>query len=94
MATQSEINDFVATVNWEVSTKGNILTNLISINGRDKNRLYELKFKLLNIYANIITDYFSQYPYYPNNFFLTLDEMYQVIDHFNTLCNTNYSITL
>ncbi len=94
MATQDQVNSFIATVMWQVSTIGNILTNLISIEGRQKNALYEFKFVLINIYANIIIDYFSQYPYYPNNFFTTLDQIYQVIDHFNNLCDTNYSITL
>lgn len=93
MATQQEVNDFIATIMWQVSTLGNILTNLISIQGLSKNMFSLFKFRLINMYSNILIDYFSQYPYNVNNFFTT-DQAYTIIDHFNTLCNTNYSITL
>jgi hypothetical protein len=93
MATQLEVNDFTATVMWQVCTLGNIVTNLISINGLPKNMFYAFKFRLINMYANVIIDYFSQYPYNINNFYTT-DQIYLIIDQFNNLCNTNYSIIL
>ena len=93
MATQVQVNNFIATIMWQVSTLGNVLTNLISINGRPKNEFYAFKFKLINIYANVLIDYFRQYPYNVNNFFTTT-QAYTLIDQFNTLCDTNYSITL
>lgn len=93
MATLQEINDFKSTVMWENTRIGGILNNMLSINGRSENAQSELKLKLINVYSNIIVDYFNQTPYNTNNFFTT-DEMYDVIEHFNDLCNTNYTIAL
>jgi len=93
MASQSDVNNFTSTVMWQVSTLGNILTNLISINGRPKNEFYAMKFKLINMYADVLIDYFSQYPYNVNNFYTTT-QVATIIDQFNTLCSTNYSINL
>jgi hypothetical protein len=93
MATTNQINSFTATIMYEVVNIGNIISNLLSINGRTDNAYNELRFKLINIYADIITDFFIQSPYNVNNF-MTTDQLQTVIDHFNNLCNTNYSIAL
>jgi hypothetical protein len=93
MATPTEINDFKATIQAQQSIIGNTITNILSINGRAENEEILTKFKLINIYGNIIIDYFSKTVYGTDNFFTT-DEMWEIIEHFNELCNTDYNIDL
>jgi hypothetical protein len=93
MATTQQINDFKATLMWEETRIGSILNNLLAINGRSENKNSELKFKLINIYTNIMIDYFNEPNYSTYNFF-DIDQMYKIIEHFNDLCKTNYTITL
>ena len=92
-ASPTEINDFKATIESVQSQIGNTIVKILSINGRSENEDILTKFKLINIYVNIMIDYFSQDDYENNNFF-TEDEMYEIIQHFNELCNTDYTITL
>jgi len=93
MATTQEINDFKATLMWQQTNIGNTIVNILAITGRDGNEELLTKFKLINIYSNIIIDFFSQTPYNQYNFF-TIEEIYEVIQRFNHLCNTNYNIEL
>lgn len=93
MLTNQEINDFKATVMWQQTNIGNTIVNILAITGRNGNEDLLVKFKLINIFSNIIIDYFSQTPYNQNNFFTT-DEMYDIIKRFNHLCNTNYNVNL
>ena len=93
MATTQEINDFKATVMFVQSNIGNTIVNILGLQGRNGNEDLLTKFKLINIYSNIIIDYFSEPNYNLYNFFTT-DEMYEIIERFNHLCNTNYTITL
>ena len=92
-ATSTEINDFKATVESVQSQIGNSLVTMLSINGRSENEEYLTKFRSINSYVNILIDYFSESDYTNNNFF-TIDEIYEIIEHFNDLCNTDYTITL
>ena len=93
MATDQQVNDFKATIMWQQSNIGNIIVNLLGVEGREGNEDYLFKFKLINIYSNIIIDYFSQSPYNVGNFF-TIDEIQEVILRLNHLMRTNYSIEL
>jgi len=93
MATPTEINNFKATLEVQQAIIGNTITNILSINGRAGNEEILTKFKLINIYSNILLDYFSKTTYNVDNFFTT-DEIWEIIEHFNELCNTDYSITL
>lgn len=93
MATDQQINDFKATIMWQQSNIGNTIVNLLGVEGREGNEDYLLKFNLINIYSNIIIDYFSQSPYNIGNFF-TIDEIQEVILRLNHLMRTNYSIEL
>jgi hypothetical protein len=92
-ATTQEINDFKATIMSKQSEIGNSLVTLLSINGRSENTQFLTKFRSINSYSNILLDYFSELDYTNNNFF-TVDEIYDVIGHFNDLCNSNYTLTL
>jgi hypothetical protein len=93
MATVQEINDFKATVELTQCLIGNTIVNILSINGRSENEEILTKFKLINMYGNIIIDYFSKTTYNVDNFFTT-DEIWDIIQHFNELCNTDYNINL
>lgn len=93
MATTEEINNFKATIELTQVEIGKTITNILSISGRSENENYLTKFKLINIYGSIIIDYFSQTPYNTNNFFTT-EEIWDIIQHFNELCNTDYNINL
>jgi hypothetical protein len=92
-ATTQEINDFKATIMAKQSEIGNSLVTLLSINGRSENGQFLTKFRGINSYTNILIDYFSE-PDYTNNNFFTVDEIYEIIEHFNDLCNSDYTITL
>ncbi len=92
-ATPTEINDFKATIESVQSQIGNSLVTLLSINGRSENEEYLTKFRSINSYVNILIDYFSETNYSVYNFF-TIDEIYEIIEHFNDLCNSDYTITL
>jgi len=93
MATLTEINDFKATVMFKQVEIANIITNVLAIGGRVDNEVYLIKLQAINEYCNIIIDYFSEDDYENNNFFTT-DEILEIIDHFNDLCNSDYSINL
>ncbi len=92
-ASPTEINDFKATIMSKQVEIGNSLVTLLSINGRSENDQFLTKFRSINSYSNILIDYFSESNYTDNNFF-TVDEIYDVIGHFNDLCNSDYTITL
>lgn len=92
-ATPTEINDFKATIMSKQVEIGNTLVTLLSINGRSENGQFLTKFRSINSYSNILIDYFSEDDYENNNFF-TIDEIYEIIEHFNDLCNSDYTITL
>ncbi len=92
-ATPTEINDFKATVMFKQVEIANILTNILSIGGRVENEIYLIKLQAINEYCNIIIDYFSEDDYENKNFF-TVTEFLDIIEHFNDLCNSNYSIDL
>ena len=93
MATTQEINDFKASLLVQQTEIGNSLVTLLSINGRSENEQFLTKFRSINSYSNILIDYFSQDDYANNNLF-SIEEIYQIIEHFNDLCNSDYSITL
>jgi hypothetical protein len=93
MATTQEINDFKATVMSVNTQVGNAFTNALSISGRSENEVYFKKFRSINIYTNILLDYFNETSYGQYNFFTT-DEIYEIIEHFNDLSNTDYTINL
>lgn len=92
-ATTQDINDFKATIMSSQSQIGNSLVTLLSINGESENSKFLTKFRSINTYSNILIDYFSQDDYANNNFF-TIQEIYEIIEHFNDLCNTDYTIIL
>ena len=92
-ATTQEINDFKATVMFKQVEICKTLTRILSINGRSENEQFLTKFRSINSYSNILIDYFSKDDYANNNLF-SIEEIYQIIEHFNDLCNSDYSITL
>jgi len=92
-ATPTEINDFKATVMFKQVEIANIITNVLAIGGRSDNEVYLIKLQAINEYCNIIIDYFSEDDYENDNFF-TVDEILEIIDHFNDLCNSDYSINI
>jgi hypothetical protein len=91
--TTQEINDFKATVMFKQVEICKILTRILSINGRSGNEVYLIKLQGINEYCNIIIDYFSESDYENNNFF-TISKIKEIIDHFNDLCNSDYSIDI
>jgi hypothetical protein len=93
MATPTEINDFKATVMFKQVEICNIVTRILSINGRSENNIYIIKLQAINEYCNIIVDYFSEDDYENNNFF-TVAEFRDILTHFNDLCNSNYNIDI
>jgi hypothetical protein len=93
MATVQEINDFKATVMFKQVEICKTLTRILSINGRSENEVYLIKLQGINEYCNIIIDYFSESDYENNNFF-TISQIKEIIDHFNDLCNSDYSINI
>jgi hypothetical protein len=93
MATPTEINDFKATIMAKEVELCTILTNILSIGGRFENNIYLIKLQAINEYCNILIDYFSEDDYENDNFF-TIDEIKDIIEHFNDLCNTNYTIDI
>jgi hypothetical protein len=92
-ATVTEINDFKATVMFKQVEICNILTNILGIGGRVDNNIYLIKLQAINEYCNIIIDYFSESDYENKNFF-TITEIKEIIDHFNDLCNSDYTINI
>jgi len=93
MATPTEINDFKATIEFTQAKIANTICNILSIEGRAENEELLNKLKLIDYYVDNLIDYFSQDPYNTYNFF-TVDEIQEVIRHFNELCNTDYNINL
>lgn len=93
MLTPTEINDFKATLMYRQSQLGLILTNLLSINGRQESEEYITKYNLIEMYSTIMIDYLSEDDYINNNFFTT-DEFQDILRNFNTLCSSDYNITL
>jgi hypothetical protein len=92
-ATIQEINDFKATIMFKQVEICNILTNILAIGGRVDNNIYLIKLQGINEYCNILIDYFSETDYENKNFF-TIDEIKEIIEHFNDLTNSNYTINI
>lgn len=92
-ATPTEINDFKATIMFKQVEIAKVLTRILSINGRAENEIYLIKLQAINEYCNILIDYFSESDYENDNFF-TVDEIKDIIEHFNDLCNSNYTINI
>jgi hypothetical protein len=92
-ATPTEINDFKATIQAKQVDIATIVTRILSINGRSNNEIYLIKLQAINEYCNILIDYFSENDYENKNFF-TVDEIKDIIEHFNDLCNSNYTIDI
>jgi hypothetical protein len=92
-ATVQEINDFKATIMFKQVEISNILTNILAIGGRVDNNIYLIKLQGINEYCNILIDYFSESDYENNNFFI-IDQIKDIIDHFNDLTNSNYTINI
>lgn len=92
-ATLQDINDFKATIMFRQVEISNILTNILAIGGRVDNNVYLIKLQGINEYCNILIDYFSETDYENKNFF-TVDEIKQIIEHFNDLTNSDYNINL
>jgi hypothetical protein len=93
MATQQEINDFLFTVYSVQVRLGNDFSKLLEIEGERDNEFSKTKIILISYYSRILTDYFNQNNYSENNFF-TIDEIKEIIQNFNDICNTDYTITL
>jgi hypothetical protein len=93
-ATIEEINNFQATIMSVTSNIGNKLTTALSISGREENEVYFNKFRAINTYVNILLDYFSRGVDYETYNFFTVDEIYEIIERFNDLSNTDYTISL
>lgn len=93
MATPTEINDFKATIMAKQTDIAMVVTNLLSVGGRFDNNIYLVKLQAINEYCNILIDYLSESDYENKNFFTTT-EILDIIEHFNDLCNTNYTINL
>lgn len=89
--TQQEINDFKGSILYKQSEVGVIITNMLSITGRRWNEEYLLKYNLIDMYSNILLDYFEKDNWETYNFF-TKDEILEVLKNFNTLCNSDYSL--
>lgn len=93
MSTPTEINDFKASILYKQCTIGDIIINILSINGRIEAEEYLTKYNLINMYSNIILEYLSESNYALYNFF-TVDEFYEILRNFNTLCDSDYTISL
>lgn len=93
MLTNIEINDFKATIIYRQSQVGLILIKLLAINGRQENEEEISKYELIDIYCDIMLDYFVNTDYISNNFFTT-DEFQDVLRNFNTLCSSDYNLNL
>lgn len=92
MATQGEINTYLSNILYAQSVYMDEVIKRERVGYKDIFN-YRLKSYILNCYINIMVDYFSQTVYDTNNFFTT-DEVDDIIDRINVLCDTNYDIVL
>lgn len=89
--TQQEINDFKASIIYKQCEVGMIVTNIISITGRDYNEESIMKYNLIDMYCNILLDYFEKDTWETYNFF-TKEEILQILKNFNALCHSDISL--
>ena len=91
-ATPQQIADYLANIKYAQSVHMDNLNKKERLGHTD---LFEhrLRNTILGYYVTIMVDYFYQDDYANNNFFTT-DEVQDVIDRINKLCDSNYVIEL
>lgn len=92
MVTASEITAYLYSIQSAFVDYGFALSKYQKLGRRDL-ECYRLRFKLLNHYVRIITDYFDSSDYININFFDT-DEARDICQHINNICGTNYMLSL
>jgi hypothetical protein len=92
MATSEQISDFLTYVTYAQSTFMDKL-NLKERLGHENLFKWRLQNVILGYYIQILVDYFAQAEYDSGNF-CTTDEIQDVIDRVNRLCDSNYTIEL
>jgi hypothetical protein len=91
-ATQDQINAYLYNIREAYISYGNNLANAQRL-GRTDLSCYQMKFRLLQYFVRIMTDYFDSSNYETINFF-TVNEIKDVMQHINNICKTNYTIQL
>lgn len=91
-ATTTEINAYLYNIRTALSEYGSNLAQAQRI-GRTDILCYNIKFRILKYLVRIMIDYFDSSDYENVNFFTT-DEAFDVVQHINNICGTNYMIEL
>jgi hypothetical protein len=96
MVTQTQIDTYIVDIRSAISDFGDQLAIKQKIGNQDT-FCYKMKLMLLSGYLDCICDYFLQYPddIDPDetNFFTT-DEIRDVMQHINNICETFYILDL
>lgn len=92
MATPQEISTYLSNILYAQSVYMDEVCKRELLGYKDIFQ-YRLRAAILNYYVKIMIDYFSQYPYDTYNFFTT-EEVQDIIDRINRLCDSNYNLNL
>ena len=89
-ATSTEVEQYLTNVRNAFSDYGSNVSNASRL-GRTDVHSYQLKFRVLKYLVRIVIEYFSVVDYENDNLFTT-DEIRDVMQHINNICNTDYMI--
>ena len=96
MATTQQIGDYLSNIRYGLSVLMDDLNRRQRLGHRDIFK-YQVRVYILSAYVEIIEDYFSQDDgagsYATNNFFTT-DDVEEIVNRINRLCDSNYTIEL
>jgi len=91
-ATNSEIQDYLVNVYAGFAEYGAKLAKYQKLGAKEL-ECNKLKFRLLQHFVRIISDYFDSDDYTTNNFF-TVSEINDVMQHVNNILNSSYWVDL
>ena len=92
-SSQQEIDAYLSNVRSAFADYGSNLSKYQRL-GKQNIERDKLKFRLLNYFIKIIVDYFDRGTGYATKNFFDEDEIRDVFQHVNNICNTSHMLDL
>lgn len=93
MATQSDVNNYLAYIRQELSDYGDKLANMHQLGNKPKFPK-EIKFMLLAAYVDIAERYLEEWDSTTDDNFFTVSEFEDIMLHINAICNSFHWLDL
>lgn len=91
-ATQSDVNNYISYIRYELATYGNKLATMHQ-QGNKPSFSKEVKFMLLQAFVDIAETYLGEWDGSGDNL-MTVSEFEDIMKHINRICNSEYWLEL